>query len=97
MQQGTNYALTTATSGTGVSAAAMTPDGRFVVYAGILSGTTVRLYVWDTLAAARIYTNAASVSYTHLDVYKRQRKNRLSIPLPNEPAVKFDALLWNKT
>jgi hypothetical protein len=60
VQQGTNYALTTATSGTGVSAAAMTPDGRFVVYAGILSGTTVRLYVWDTLAAARIYTNAAS-------------------------------------
>ena len=60
VQQGTNYALTTATSGTGVSAVAMTPDGRFVVYAGILSGTTVRLYVWDTLAAARIYTNAAS-------------------------------------
>jgi Tol biopolymer transport system component len=60
VQQGTNYELTTATSGTGVSAAAMTPDGRFVVYAGILSGTTVSLYVWDTLAAARIYTNAAS-------------------------------------
>jgi Tol biopolymer transport system component len=60
MQQGTTYALTTATSGTGVSAAAMTPDGRFVVYAGILGGTTVSLYVWDTLAAARIYTNAAS-------------------------------------
>jgi Tol biopolymer transport system component len=60
VQQGTNYALTAATSGTGVSAAAMTPDGRFVVYAGILSGTTVSLYVWDTLAAARIYTNAAS-------------------------------------
>jgi Tol biopolymer transport system component len=60
VQQGTDYALTTATSGTGVSAAAMTPDGHFVVYAGILSGTTVSLCVWDTLAAARIYTNAAS-------------------------------------
>jgi len=58
MQQGTNYALTTATSG--VSSAAMTPDGRFVVYAGILSGTTTELYVWDTLAAARIYTNSVS-------------------------------------
>lgn len=62
VQQGTNYALTTATSGTGVSAAAMTPDGHFVVYAGILSGTIGRLYVWDTLAAARIYTNAASAT-----------------------------------
>jgi hypothetical protein len=60
VQQGTNYALTTSTLGTGVSAAAMTPDGHFVVYGGILSGTTVSLYVWDTLAAARIYTNAAS-------------------------------------
>jgi hypothetical protein len=60
VQQGTNYALTAATSGTGVPVAAMTLDGRFVVYAGALSGTTAHLYVWDTLAAARIYTNAAS-------------------------------------
>lgn len=59
VQQGTNYALTMATSGTGVFAAAMTPDGRFIVYAGIANGTSVGLYVWDTLAAARIYTNAA--------------------------------------
>ena len=59
VQQGTNYALTTSTILTGVSAAAMTTDGRFVVYAGILSGTTTSLYVWDTLATARIYTNTA--------------------------------------
>jgi hypothetical protein len=60
VQQGTNYALTTATSGTGVSSAVITPDGHFVVYAGVLSGTTTRLYVWDTQAAARIYTNVIS-------------------------------------
>ncbi len=60
MQQGTNYALTQATSGTGVPLAAMTPDGRFVVYAGMLGGASTKLFVWDTLAAARIYTNAAS-------------------------------------
>ncbi|HWD90774.1 MAG TPA: hypothetical protein VG938_00355 [Verrucomicrobiae bacterium] len=62
VQMGTNYALTIANTGTGVSAAAMTPDGRYVVYAGILSGTTAHLYVLDTLAAARIYTNNASAT-----------------------------------
>jgi WD40-like Beta Propeller Repeat len=68
MQQGTNYALTMATSGTGVPLAAMTPDGRFIVYAGILSGTIARLYVWDTLAATQIYTNLTSVPPTAVSI-----------------------------
>jgi len=81
VQQGTNYALTTATSGTGVPLANMTPDGRFVVYAGMLSGTA-RLYVWDTLAAARIYTNLVSPTAVSISPDGR----RLAYLLAGSPA-----------
>jgi Tol biopolymer transport system component len=54
-QTGATYALTT--SGAGV--AAMTPDGRFVVFAS--TGGVASVYVWDAQAAARIYTNATAV------------------------------------
>ena len=50
----TNYALTFA----GVSAAAMTPDGRYTAFNGALSGVTYHVYVWDSLAARMTFTNA---------------------------------------
>ncbi|NOS70473.1 MAG: hypothetical protein HOP33_11140 [Verrucomicrobia bacterium] len=50
---GTNFALTTG----GVSASAMTSDGRFVTYFGIIPGFTARLYVWDSALSARVFTN----------------------------------------
>jgi Tol biopolymer transport system component len=61
VQTATTYPLTTASSGTGVSFASMTPDGHRVVFAGIVPGSTAtRVAVWDSQLAARIYTNNAS-------------------------------------
>ena len=57
LQSGTTFALTTS----GVTAAASSPDLRFVAYGAKPTG----LYVWDSLAAARIYTNnAGAISIT---------------------------------
>jgi len=51
---GTNYALTY----WGVNSAAMTPDGHYVVFVGsMLTGGLYYLYVWDSRAVGRIYTN----------------------------------------
>ncbi len=62
LQTRTNYALTSATSGTGVNSASMTPDGRSVAFigtaAGVLAGT--QLYVWNSQLTARTYTNSAT-------------------------------------
>jgi hypothetical protein len=58
MQAGTNYALSMASSGTGVLAADMTVDGRFVAFSGVIPGTPARLYLWDSQVGRRIYTNA---------------------------------------
>jgi Tol biopolymer transport system component len=56
LNSGTNRALTTG----GVSALAMTRDGRFVVFAGVLGGTTSKLYLWDQQSVSLVYTNATS-------------------------------------
>lgn len=57
LQLRTNYALTTGY----VATASMTLDGRFVAFLGALStGGFINLYVWDSLAAKRIYTNSAA-------------------------------------
>lgn len=50
LQAGTNLALTTS----GVSVAAMTPDGRYTAFAG----SSGPLYVWDALLGQRVFTNA---------------------------------------
>ena len=50
-----------------VKNAAMTPDGHFIAFAASSTGgTTVEdsVYVWDTLVAARIYTNTFPASQT---------------------------------
>jgi Tol biopolymer transport system component len=54
LQVGTNYALTS----TGVSSAAMTPDGRSVAFIGTVAGTP-GLYVWNSQTTALTYTNAS--------------------------------------
>jgi len=58
LQTGTNYALTHTTSGSPVSS--MTPDGRFVAFSGVVSGSAAKLYVWDSQLAGLVYTNAVS-------------------------------------
>ena len=61
LQLGTNYALTAAMSGTGVSAAAMTPDGHYVAFIGIFPGSfTPYLYEWDSQLARLVYTNTSA-------------------------------------
>lgn len=52
---GTNWALTTL----GLTAAAMTPDGRFVAFVGRIAGST-QLYVWDSQLRARVFTNTTT-------------------------------------
>jgi Tol biopolymer transport system component len=52
-QAGVTYALTTS----GMSAASMTPDGRLVAFTETNGAPTGIVYVWDSLAAARIETN----------------------------------------
>ncbi len=64
LQAGTNYALTTA----GLVAAAVTPDGRFVAVADKPGAATGLIYVWDSLAAARIYTNSGVVAVTNVAI-----------------------------
>jgi hypothetical protein len=56
MVVGTNYALTK----TGVYESYMTPDGRYIGFFDTDTGHYPdNLYVWDTLAARRIYTNSS--------------------------------------
>jgi Tol biopolymer transport system component len=58
LQSGSTGPLTQAG---GSGPASMTSDGRYVAFVGLLSGTvTTNLYVWDSQASARIYTNTAS-------------------------------------
>ncbi len=63
LQTGTTYALTSGGSSTGVYAAAMTPDGRYVAFLGAVSGILgVNVYVWSTASAMLTYTNNLPVS-----------------------------------
>jgi Tol biopolymer transport system component len=59
-QLGTTYALTTGGAGFTLVPGSMTQDGRFVAFAGIVGSASVRLYVWDSLLALRVYTNSSS-------------------------------------
>ena len=60
LQIGTNYALTHTTYTSGSPVGSMTPDGRFVAFCGGISGSTAKLYVWDSQLAELVYTNAVS-------------------------------------
>jgi len=51
----TTYALTT----NGVSAASMTPDGRYVAFVGS-NGPSSAVYLWDAQSATRVYTNSVN-------------------------------------
>ena len=64
MQSGTNRAITSYSSGSIVRAinAAMTPDGRRVVYSVQLNTPTATCYVWDASSGQNIYSNAASTT-----------------------------------
>lgn len=54
LQNSNTTALTTG----GIADAKVTPDGRFAAFVGKISGGSAsNLYIWDSSAAARIYTN----------------------------------------
>jgi hypothetical protein len=59
MQLGTNYALT-ATTGIGVTSAAMTPDGNYVAFIGSIADGSTGLYVWNSQLASLVYTNTTA-------------------------------------
>lgn len=45
----------------------MTPDGRFIAFIGVRPGSSApRLFIWDTLLGARVYTNTSAISYCSL-------------------------------
>ena len=49
LQAETTYALTSGSSGNGVYAAAMTPDGQYVAFLGAIPGILrVNVYVWNS-------------------------------------------------
>jgi Tol biopolymer transport system component len=54
LQVGTNYALTYVTATYG----SMTPNGRFIAFSGIISGSVPSFNVWDLQLAQLVYTNA---------------------------------------
>lgn len=63
LQTRTTYALTSGGSSTGVYAAAMTPDGRYIGFLGTISGMVgVNVYVWSSASAMLTYTNTLPVS-----------------------------------
>jgi Tol biopolymer transport system component len=65
-QNSTNYAVSTAaSSSTRISAAAMTPDARFVAW-GQTSGPYY--FIWDTRAGSLVYTNTTSGVVSNLAI-----------------------------
>jgi Tol biopolymer transport system component len=57
VQSGSTIALTTG----GASAGLITSDGRFVAFVGYIpSVSSIKLYIWDTQTAARVYTNSST-------------------------------------
>jgi Tol biopolymer transport system component len=62
---GTNVAL----SRGGLTSSAMTPDGRYVAFVGAITypGTSY-LYVWGSLAGARVFTNTTTAGITNLAI-----------------------------
>lgn len=58
LQTGITYGLT----GGGVFTAAMTKDGRFVVFWGGTTNVVSHLYLWDSQSNALVYTNLTSLN-----------------------------------
>jgi Tol biopolymer transport system component len=63
-QAGITYALTTA----GVVSAAMTPDGLWVAFVDAAGASAGNIYVWDSLAAARVFTNNAGTGLSSVGI-----------------------------
>jgi hypothetical protein len=99
LQTGTTYALTSATSGTGVNSASMTPDGQSVAFigtaAGVLAGT--QLYVWNSQLTARNYTNSAIFSSATFPVVAISPNGQKLAYLANSPLNLFAVDLVAKT
>jgi len=65
LQWGTNYAITTSTSGAGAGAAAMTPDAHFIAY-GRANPTPTGWVVWNSQAQSPIYTNTTTATVSNI-------------------------------
>ncbi len=66
LQTGITYALTSASSGTGVYSASMTPDGQSVAFFGAATGASGTLFVWNSQSNALSYTSNPGISSTQL-------------------------------
>jgi Tol biopolymer transport system component len=88
LQTGTTYALTGG-SATGVYAAAMTPDGRYVAFYGSASGISGnRLYVWSSALDMLTYTNNNLAVSTSPDISISPNGQKLAC-LGNTPGVLY--------
>ena len=91
LQLGTNYALTKAGSGAGVTWAAMTPDGHYVGLVGQVATSGQGIYVWDTLAGANLYTNFPVAAVTAFSISPNGQwlaySTYLGLTLLNVPAM----------
>ena len=87
LQTGTTYALTAATSGTGVYSASMTPDGHSVAFFGTAAQTLAAgLFVWNSQSNALSYTSSPSFPSSPLPVVSISPNGQKLAYLANTPA-----------
>jgi len=94
LQTGTTYPLTTS----GVSSAAMTPDGQSVAFIGGAVGITgTQLYVWNAPANALTYTNSANFSSVTFRIVAISPNGQKLAYLANSPVNLYVADLLANT
>jgi Tol biopolymer transport system component len=95
LQANVTYALTATSAGEGVASAGMTPDAHYIAFIGEIPGSSSpNLYVWDSFAAALIYTNTtASIS----EVSISSNGQRLAYTTLGSPSALYVADLIDPT
>jgi len=97
LQTGTTYALTSATIGTGVYSASMTPDGQSVAFIGTaVASSGTQLYVWNSQLTALTYTNGAISPLNILPVVAISTNGQKLVFLSN-PQILFAVDLVSNT
>ena len=73
MELGTNYALTRVTSVAEFVVAAMSPDGKYILYY-VNNSVSPRLYLWDSQLAANIYSSNLVTTSSQLAVSRNGQR-----------------------
>jgi hypothetical protein len=97
LQTGTTYALTSASSGTGVYSASMTPDGQSVAFIGTATGASGTLFVWNSQSNALSYTSSPGILSTQLPFVSISPNGQKLAYLVNSSANFFVADLVSNT